>query len=253
MESNINNICKSKNNQSKLITQLFLLKIQNNVKKKLLIVLYFFYIHNGYAQQTRAEVKAALFADPSIEAKRKLAPNACYIYKTAEDYYNNKPIENSGWKPWQSTNKKVDIVKDGTTVETKTSEMGDVWYSNSQGLLMRFFDKNLYTVVVNGPICYYVQFNYGEVYKDSENNLQFSSSPSSGKYFDFYSETLNGEIIKWSDKMFEKYLKQFGLEEKYNSEKIKREMKDTVMGYETKKLNKMLKYLSLINEKLSKK
>jgi hypothetical protein len=72
-----------------------------------------------------------------------------------------------------------------------------------------------------------------------------------GKYFEYYSETLKGDVKSWSDKLFRQYLKQFNLEEQFENEKVKREMKDSVWGFESKKLNKRLKYLKIINEKLA--
>jgi hypothetical protein len=220
------------------------------MKKLLILVCILFAYTLCTAQITRQEMKKALFSEPTTERYRIVNANACYVFNTAEDYYANKPIAGMEWRPWKSASK-IELVTNGKEERKKYSEMEGKWFSDQEGFLMRNVKNTLYTVVVDGPICYYVEFYNGEVNRNADSTFSFSTSMGTGKYFEYYSETLKGDVKSWSDKLFRQYLKQFNLEEQFENEKVKREMKDSVWGFESKKLNKRLKYLKIINEKLA--
>lgn len=202
------------------------------------------------AQMTREEMKKLLFSEPTIERYKAMNPNACNVYNSSEDFYANKPVADITWKPWKSASK-IELVSNGKEERKKYSEMEGKWFSDQEGFLMRNYKNTLYTVVMDGPICYYVEFYNGEVNRTSDSTFSFGPSMGTGKYFEYYSETLTGEVKSWSNKMFNGYLKQFNWEDQYENEKVKREMKDSVWGYESKKLNKRIRYLRMINEKLA--
>ena len=48
------------------------------------------------------------------------------------------------------------------------------------------------------------------------------------------------------------YLEKYGLKEQFEADKLKREMKDTVLDYKNKEWQKRVKYKKLINEKMKK-
>jgi hypothetical protein len=51
--------------------------------------------------------------------------------------------------------------------------------------------------------------------------------------------------------MFNEYLEKYGLKEQFEADKLKREMKDTVLDYKNKEWQKRVKYKKLINEKVT--
>jgi len=208
------------------------------------------------AQMTREQAKAMVYQTPTLEEERKTHPNACHFYKTAADYYADKPLENVDWRPYSYTmlagTEKLEVINNGKTDKVKFAELPADWVTDESGVLMRRYNGKLYSVVVDGPLSYYVQFKNGDAYKANNGQWIFGLS-SEDKFFDFYSETLNGEIKKMDDKVLEKYLETYNLSQQYKADKPKREMKDTVNGYKSKQVNRDVKYIGLINEQLAKK
>lgn len=224
--------------------------------KKLITVFLLLFSVCAHAQQmTREEMKEMLFTKPTIEQIRKTRPKACYFYNSAEDYNNNKPVPNVEWVPYSYTmvlgSKKIEVIKNGAKEKIKIFETGYDWISNEDGMLMRMYDKEPYTLVVNGPICYYVQWQFGEASILSDGSYSFALSMDK-KFFDFYSLTLTGDLQKMDEKVLDEYLERFNLKEQYKNDKIKREMKDSVNDYHEKKIRKLVKYINLVNEKLTK-
>ena len=223
--------------------------------KKTLIAIILLLASFAHAQMTREQFKEKFLTKKTAKETRKITPNACNFYNSAEDYYNNIPIEDVEWDGYNYATffdaEKIKLIKNGKEELTKVSDLPYDWVSSNHGILMRKFNGVLYQIVVNGPICYYVRFDYGTVtpMKDS----YFFLRNNADKFFDFYSETLKGEIKEMNEKVMDKFLEQYGLEEQYKNDKIKREMKDSVNGYMTKQKNKLIKYINLINEKLSNK
>jgi hypothetical protein len=84
--------------------------------------------------------------------------------------------------------------------------------------------------MVEGPLCYYA--------------LRVDNASR------YYSETITGEMKKFKEKTFKKMLDQHGLGKKFEKDKPKREMKDTVNGYFNKQISWHIKYFHLLNEKL---
>jgi hypothetical protein len=205
----------------------------------------------AFSQSKLEETKNIMASADSAKADsfRKLYPNACYIYNTAEDYYNNNPIPNMEWHVWNSGSQ-IEIARYGHNDMERLSEVSNFWYSDQNGFLVRNFQNRLYRVVVDGPMCYYVEVFNGEVYKDTDTTFYFSPSPGSGKYFEYYSMSVKSDLKVWSDKIFENYLKDFGLYDQYKSEIVPRYTKDSVWDLETRRINKKLKFLRMVNAKL---
>ncbi len=205
--------------------------------------------------QTREEVKASFMTKPTIEGIRKTHPNACYFYASASDYYANKPSENIEWVPYSYSmilgSTKIEMIRDGKSEKTKLNSTGFDWMSNERGMLMRKYQDEFYIVALNGPLCYYVQYQFGDISIIDENNYYASLSSPDNKFFSFYSETFDGDLIKMSDKAFKVYLEKYNLNDQYEADKIKREKKDSVNDYHSKEINKLLKYMKLINAKIA--
>jgi hypothetical protein len=204
------------------------------------------------------EVKAqedALNDKSTIEDYRAVYPKAGHFYKSSEDYYNDKPVENIDYLPnsWSSgvggTRIKVD--RNGKVARERVSDLTEYWISTEYGMLMRCYEKDFYIVVINGPFCYYVKFLSGEAYFTTDGKIHLSTN-FEGKFFAFYSLTLTGEIKKMDEKFLIKYLDKLGLGTQYKNDKIKREMKDTVAGYFFKKVMKNIQYIYLANEESAK-
>ena len=184
------------------------------------------------------------------------------LYKSAEDYYNKKPVENIEWFPETYTMllgvQRVEISKNGKKEKVKPSELGEEWASDGEGNLMRLYDKEWYAVIVNGAFCYYVKWMEGSVTVSDKGTYTFSTSNpnsmdhSSQKFMDYYSLTLGGEIKRFKDRALEEFLDKYGLKDKFNNEKVKREFKDSVVGYMAKEKMKIIKYAKMGNEKAAK-
>ena len=202
------------------------------------------------------DLMSATTDSAKVNTFRKYYPNACYLYKSAEDYYSNNPIPTMEWHIWDSGNK-IEVVEGGKTEMRNVSELethndGHLWYSDQNGLLVRNFRNTLYRVVVDGPICYYVELFHGEVDKETDSTFKFSpSQASSTQFFEYYSMTIKGDLKDGFDKLLEKYLKEYKLLDQYNSEKVERTVDSNFWDVESDRINKKLKYLRIINSKLA--
>ena len=204
----------------------------------------------AFSQDTKdLDMMVATTDSAKANTFRKYYPNACYVYKTVEDYYNNNPMPNMEWYVWNSGSK-IEVARYGHKELESLSSLNGLWFSDQNGLLVRNFQNTLYRVVVDGPVCYYVELFNGEVEKETDSTFTFFPSQTSGKFFEFYSMTVKGDLKNGFDKIFEKYLKQFGLLEQYKSETVDRKVEDSVWDVESKKMNKKLRYLRIINSRL---
>jgi len=219
--------------------------------KKIISIIFLLTNAVAFSQSKLEESKIIMASGDTakVESFRKLYPNACYIYNSVEDYYINNPNPNMEWYVWNSGSK-IEIARYGHKDMEWLSEISNFWFSDQNGLLVRNFQNKLYRVVVDGPICYYVEVFNGEVYKDTDSTFAFFPSPGSGKYFEYYSMTVKGDLKTDFDKILEKYLKDFGLYEQFKSEIVPRYTKDSVWDLETRRINKNLKYLRMVNAKL---
>ena len=115
---------------------------------------------------------------------------------------------------------------------------------------MRVFDGDIYYVLVDGKICHYVKRSEGQVGYSGPGTLIITRySPDDKLPGDYFSETINGEIKKLKGKDLDKLLEQYGLKDQYDADKVKREAKDSVDGYNSKGITKTSKYIKLINAK----
>ena len=220
--------------------------------KKIILVLLLLTGTLAHAQMTRDQAKAMYFTKKTPAEMRATFPNACYFYNSLEDYNHNKPISDVEWDPYSYSMtlgaEKITVKNKGNEEKVKIKELPYNWVTTSDGTLMRKYDGVLYQIVVNGPICYYIRFKHGD-FSGSKNNYSFSRN-NDDKFFDFYSQTINGEILEMNNKVMEDLLEKHSLLEQYKSEKIKREMRDNVNDYLTKEKSKLVKYIHLINEKM---
>jgi len=174
------------------------------------------------------------------------------FFKSYEDYKAGKPIEGTVLNNWKSYSSSVEMTENGTQQKVKVGKLPCAWFCNSDGMLMRVFDGDLYYLVIDGPLCFYIKCSEGTIVGPnpaSEYNI-------SGKFSDswpneYYSETPNGPIEKLKEKVLDPYLENYNLASKYeNDPAYKRERKDCVLCWQSKKTNKMIKYVRLVNEKI---
>ena len=155
------------------------------------------------------------------------------FYASLEDYKNKKPmegfeIEDRSWKT-NLGSQALKIKKGNETETVKVSKLpSDLFTYN--GYLIKAFDGNCYIVLSSGKkLCYYSSYEYQAI--------------------QYYSETITGELKKFKEKAFEKYLEEYSLLESYKKDKPKREAKDNVNEYFNKTIMRNVKYFDLINAK----
>jgi hypothetical protein len=229
--------------------------------KNILFILLLLLSYNSYAQKekttanglTRDQVKQQFLTPKTDEEFYKDAkPNAGFMYKSLQDYYDNKPIPNIRMKHFSSTydtkGDKVTFVENGVEKKYYAQDLAGKIISTEQGLPVRIQDNRFYILVVDGPICYY-WFMQGDVFKSPDGTFTFLCN-SEDKAFDYYSMTNTGVISRLENKIYNGWLEKYGLKEQYDNDKLKREMKDSVNDYMNKEKNKLVKYLLLINEKM---
>jgi len=179
--------------------------------------------------------------------------NTGRVYKTYQDYLDNNPVKGyaiikDSWSSVFGTNF-LYIEKNGVKAKVKTTELpGNFYTEDSAGLLVRVYEKDIYVVVVEGQICYYVSRTEGKT--THEGNSWYFDVPfkESNPMRDFYSETITGEVKKLSGSELGKLLEEKGLKKRYEAAKPKREFKDTVNGYETKLKRRIIKFITLYNQ-----
>lgn len=238
-------------------------------KAKLLITALTLSCVSVSAQTVTEKVNTILYEKKTPDEQLKaLKPYACNFYKSIEDYYNDKPVEGKRVKPRSYTvdiaGVKIESWANGKAEKIKVSELEGQYLTNEQGFLNRVEGKNFYVLAIDGPFCYYIKVGdhdgvageptYEQV-KNGKTEANFSFGLGQDNSIDeYYSLTNKGELKDWSNKDFEKLLEENGLMEQYKKEgKPKREMRDTVDAYKSKVMNKKIKYIRLLNEKMSKK
>jgi hypothetical protein len=176
------------------------------------------------------------------------------LYKSIEDYKAKKPVEGVSVVPdsWRMLfgSESIELVKNGASEKTKLGNVpATVLTLEKDGMLMRIFEKDLYIVVVEGPLCYYRKRTEGRVGRNGSEFYFSRNSKDDNWGRDFYSEGINGEIKKLKESELEKRIEEKGLKAKYEADKPKRERKDSVDDYMTKSKNRVAKYIKLLNEK----
>lgn len=178
------------------------------------------------------------------------------FFTSYNDYVNDKSIEGIKLKSLGHYGTTIELEKNGVIEKIKESKNPYTWFCNEQGILMRVFDGNLYYVIIDGPICYYVKkeqawagFNVNVTLNKVEDEI-YVMPTGNEPYKEYYSETINGEIKVFKNSMFDEYLEKYGLKEQYEAEKLKREVKDSVLDYKNKEWRKKNRYKKLINEKM---
>lgn len=182
------------------------------------------------------------------------------FYNSVEDYQNKKPLDGyeiqaNSWRMVMGS-ESFEVKENGTSDRKKLSKLPADLFTYG-GSLMRRYDGHCYYVLIAGPVCYYILKNEAEVYGNGSQffvshipNIDANGRDIGGTPSDYYSETITGEINKLKSKVLEKYLTQYALLESYEKDKPKREAKDSKDAYFTKEVNRVVKYLLLINEKM---
>ncbi|MEO6302789.1 MAG: hypothetical protein ABIP51_06425 [Bacteroidia bacterium] len=171
------------------------------------------------------------------------------FYGTYQDYKDHKPM--AGIAVNQVEKESIEINNNVKIERIKASKLPSAFFTNINGMLMRVFDNAIYYVIVDGPLCYYINPEESQVgYSGLEQLSVTKSSPDDYAAADYYSETISGDIKKLKDEVFEEFLEKHNLKTQYNSDRVTREAKDTVDGYKSKLKTKTAKYFKLINEKI---
>lgn len=171
------------------------------------------------------------------------------FFKSYEDYKTDKPVDGikiNSWKP-----SSVEYTENGASQKAKISKLPYPWFCNDGGMLMRVFDEDLYYVVVDGALFFYIKAKEGSVTKPDNADYIITGNVSDSYPSEYYSLNANGPIEKLKDKVLEEYLTKYSLTSQYeNDPQYQREKKDCVMCWQNKKTNKKIKYVKLINEKM---
>ena len=151
------------------------------------------------------------------------------FYASWDDLSEKKHIE--GYEITGISSSRLFITTKEGEKKTKLNEAPSEIYTIN-GQTLRSGKKTCYIVLLEGPMCCYVQY--------------FSQGHTA------YSETIEGEIIYGAAKGLEKQLKKLDLFDEYIKDRPKREFNDSVNGYFNKELSWRIKYFKIVNEKLNK-
>jgi len=184
------------------------------------------------AQTTQAEIKPA----------KK-------FFKSYEDFKAKKPIE--GMKLVSFKASSIEFTENGKEQKQKGSKITYTWFCNDYGMLMRVFEGDVYFVVVDGALCYYIKRGEGTVIKPVEGDYIFNPITSDPFLPEYYSETPNGPIIKLKEKVMDGYLEKYRLKDQFDKDPLyQREAKDCVWCYKNKLHCRNVKYIRLIGERM---
>lgn len=173
------------------------------------------------------------------------------FYKTPEDYLAGKPITGVTLTKWKDYSSTVEYTDNGTAQKEKVSKLQYNWFCNEGGILMRIYDGDLYYAVEIGPLCFYIKASMGTIRFGGKDNYSISGKFSDSWPDEYYSLTPTGHIEKFKEKILEEYLEKNNLKSEYDSDPdFKRQAKDCVLCWQSKKTNKMIKYTKLLNKKL---
>lgn len=171
------------------------------------------------------------------------------FFKSYEDYKANKGVDGMKFINLKGTT--IEYNENGIVQKQKPSKLPYAWYTDHNEILMRVFDGDLYYVLADGAVCFYIKVGDGTVSYGSDSDYSIGGKFSDSYPTEYFSLTPNGVIEKLKDKVLEEYLEKYNLTSQYeNDPKYKREMKDCVMCWANKKTNKKIKYIKLINEKV---
>lgn len=196
-----------------------------------------------------------LILNAQIDLGVEIDKRAGKFYKSYEDYLKDESIAGVSLKEMSEYGWTLEITENGKTEKIKDSKLSYTWFCNQQGMLMRVFDEKIYYVIIEGPLCYYTKsreawVGHSVYVKTKKLCPDYSYLPSGDSPFsDYYSESINGEIKIFSNKYFKELLEKYDLKEQFEEDKVKREMKDSVMNIKNKEWNKRIKYIRLIFEK----
>ncbi len=156
------------------------------------------------------------------------------FYASVEDYKNEKPMEGysivkDSWRHILGAGTILKVLTGNVEEKKKLKELPSIYFTYNNWFI-RVWDNEMYIVIVEGSLCYYAAY--------AANNVQYLS------------ETITGELIKFSEKTFNKYLKKYDLLDNYEKDKPKREFKDDVNDYFNRTVERNKKYVVLINEKI---
>jgi hypothetical protein len=175
-----------------------------------------------------------------------------HFYATYQDYLDGRALP--GVKQIHIDRTRVEIDNNGQQSRVKISQLPAPFFVSTGGTLMRVYDKELYYVVVEGPLCYCFRNNPAIAGYNAETGGisvgRYSQDDGLGK--EYYSETASGDIKRLTRGVMNQYLAQYGLTGTYKSDKVTREFKDSVDEYKSKQCTKTAKYIVLINEKMTK-
>lgn len=175
--------------------------------------------------------------------------NANNFFTSYEDYKAEKPIADMKLKSYKGST--IEFVQNGTEQKQKGSKITYQWFCNETGILMRVFDGDVYFMVVDGPLCYYVKRSEGTVMKPDGEDYRFSPATSDPFLPEYYSEGPSGEIKKLKESVMDSYLEKYNLKKDFEADPAyKREAKDCVWCYKNKLHCRNVKYIKLINEKM---
>ena len=111
--------------------------------------------------------------------------------------------------------------------------------------LMRVFDGKIYYVILDGSISYYVGAHDATWHSYTEESFMVNTG--SSRLYDYYSETIGGDIKEMTNDAMDDLLKKYGLKDQYDAEKI--DAKKSSYAYFGKEKDKRMRYVKLMNEK----
>ena len=111
-------------------------------------------------------------------------------------------------------------------------------------------------MVIAGPLCYYIKCKQGTITSASGSDNYIIESKNMDYWpDDWYSLTPNGEIMKFKDKIFKKYLEDNGLTEEFkNDPKYKPDGNSSwnaaAPRYYPNATNQVIRFVKVLNTKM---
>lgn len=186
------------------------------------------------------------------------------FYTSYEDFISNKPMEGYSIFRKRINSKAVEVLDydhlwvnvNGEDKHLKPKEYPSSLFTDEDGLLVRYFDKNAYQVIIVGKYCLYVWPYNNPIANLGDGKFEIVGSSgyiSNGKYSgssfpaQFWSEGFDGPINEIKDKDLKPILEEKDLLKKFERKKVKRELKMSAIEYGYKEYKVYCEFINLLN------
>lgn len=183
------------------------------------------------------------------------------FYATMDDFKNDKPIAGIEIVPnsWLTVfgTESLQLITPKGVDRVKIAKFPSQLFTY-EGELLRGYNSSRYYVLEEGALCYYLAYDmfkvhYNGLFTEKVNLYSRTTVDVNGKIvkpklIDFYSETINGDIKKLTNKILNNYLASNNLLSAYEKDKPVSEKGETLDYKIQKQVNRIIKYFILMNK-----